>query len=67
MMYLSVGNAVDPATGQSKPVPWAWNELQLCRMYGCTPSQLAQEDWETVMTHARFLEVEEEVKAFKNA
>ncbi len=66
-MLLSVGNAVDPQTGESRPVPWAWNELQLCRMYGCTPSQLAKEDWETVQTHMRFLQVEEEVREFKNS
>jgi hypothetical protein len=64
---LSVGNAVDPQTGAAEPVPWAWNELQLCRMYGCTPSQLAKEDWLTVQTHMRFLEVEAEAQAFKNS
>lgn len=67
MAYLSVGNAVDPQTGERKSVPWAWTELQLCRIYGCTPSQLANEDWETVQTHIRFLQVEAEVREFKNS
>lgn len=67
MAYLTVGNAVDPQTGERKLVPWAWTELQMCRLYGCTPSQLAKEDRETVLTHIRFLQVENEVQEFKNS
>lgn len=67
-MYLTVGNAIDPQTGKAREMPWAYQELVLCRdVYHCTPSQLAAEDWETVREHLRLLAVEQRAHQAKRA
>lgn len=43
--------------------PWEYVELLLCRdVYHCTPSELAEQDWETVRVHLRLLSVEGKVQ-----
>lgn len=64
--WLAVGNAVDPQTGESRPQPWAWLELRLCRdVYHCTPSELAEQDWLTIATHIELMNIEAEVRQMR--
>jgi hypothetical protein len=56
-MYLTVGNAIDPATGDARPLPQEYIEFRMCEHYHCLPSQLRREDWATVEQHLRFLDL----------
>ncbi len=60
-----MGYAEDPETGGRVPEPWELSEMVLCKLYGCTPSQLDQEDHERVQKHLIILDVMEELKALK--
>ena len=43
--------------------PWPYVELRLCRdVYHCTPSQLDEEDWDTVKTHLALMGAEDDVR-----
>jgi len=47
---------------------WRVTELTLCRhIYHCTPSQLAEQDWETVQFHLDLIAVEQRVEKFRKA
>jgi len=60
-MLLAVGNTINPHTQQARPIPPEYIEYYLCRhVYGCLPSQLANEDYETVMLHLEFYNMEAE-------
>lgn len=49
-----------------KPAPWPWVRLFLCRdVYRCRPSELDDEDWQTVMLDIEMLAVETRVKRQK--
>lgn len=62
-MYLTVGNAVNPHSKEKREMPWEYVQLRLCRdVYHCTPSALDEEDWATVQTHLRLLDVEARAK-----
>jgi len=44
-------------------LPWEYVELVLCRdVYHCSPSELGEQDWLTVMTHLHLLETEGKIK-----
>ena len=34
-----------------KPAPPEYQELMLCRLYNCLPSELDEEDFERIVTH----------------
>jgi len=36
------------------PVPFDYTVYQLCMMYHCTPSELDEQDWNTVNLHREF-------------
>lgn len=62
-MYLAVGNAIDPETGQQRPMPREYIEYVLCtQFYHCTPAELAVQDYETLLLHIEFFNLEQEVK-----
>ena len=62
-MWLGVGNAIDPHTGESQPQPWEYIQLRLCQdVYHCTPSQLDEQDWQTIETHLLILNLEEQLR-----
>ena len=45
---------------------WALTELYLCReVYHCRPSELGEEDAETVLFHIELINVERKVEKFK--
>jgi hypothetical protein len=44
-------------TNAGEPPP-EWLDLQLCELYHCTPSELAEQDWETVMLHLELKAIE---------
>ena len=46
------------------PAPWAFVELQLCKLYHCTPSQLDREDPIRIL---RGLYIENETARIENA
>jgi hypothetical protein len=47
-------------------VPWELTELFLCEeVYHCRPSELAEEDWETIQFHLELIGVRRSVAAFK--
>jgi hypothetical protein len=65
-MWLGVGNAIDPQTGESRPQPWEYVQLRLCRdIYHCTPSELDGQDWATVEAHLQIINTEEEIRRMK--
>lgn len=47
-------------------VPWEWLELLLCRdVYHCRPSELAEEDWNTINLHLKLMEAKSEIDEIK--
>jgi hypothetical protein len=61
-----VGNLVDPATGQKRALPWAWNEFRLCRdIYHCTPSELDEQEWDRVRVHIAIFNIEAEAEELR--
>lgn len=44
-------------------LPDGYGDYLACRLYGCTPSQLDQEDADRVALHLAFHGVEEQVRA----
>lgn len=60
---LAIGNTVDPQTGIARPIPEEYIHYYICKhVYGCLPSQLADEDYATVMLHLEFYNIEQEFK-----
>lgn len=60
-MMTSVGNTIDPATGERRPMPPEYTELVLCRdVYHCTPAELDEQDWARVQMHIALLNAEAE-------
>lgn len=51
-------------TGQLAPESYV--TYIACRMYGCTPSELDEQDAATVSLHLAFMNAEEKVKAEKS-
>lgn len=59
-----VGNLVDPETGLSRELPWAYTELRLCRdVYHCTPSELDRQDADRIQMHIAIMNLEAEAEA----
>lgn len=46
----------------SDDLPWEYTELQLCRVYGCLPSELEDESWNVIQTHIAILNAEASVR-----
>lgn len=46
--------------GGSFDMPHEWFEYQLCKLYGCRPSELSEEAQQTLDLHFQFLRLEEE-------
>jgi hypothetical protein len=65
-MYLTVGNAINPATGNVHPVPQEYLEFTMCEFYRCLPSQLRQEDWATINLHLKFLDLRATAQAMRD-
>ena len=49
-------------TGDKTNIPQGYSNLNLCRIYGCRPSELEREDWGVIQEHIRYLNVEAEVR-----
>jgi hypothetical protein len=62
-MYLTTKNAINPATGEDRPMPWEYIEYVMCKdIYHCTPDEFRQQDIETVLLHLAFFNLENTVK-----
>lgn len=61
MMYLEVGYCVDPVTRQKVDLPFDYILYRLCKdVYHCLPSQIMQEDMDTLLLHLDFYNLEHE-------
>lgn len=53
---------LETTIGEPPPIPREYMEYVLCKMYHCTPSQLAREDYNVTELHFQFMLAEQEAR-----